>query len=182
MPHTVRVAVAVLLTAAVSGCSDGALSEGSERLDRPPELDTSRDAVVVVGAGTCSMRNEGFTEADGVFLLTERFVCEDVMSDHRVSGAHELVVVTEYVDENTGGVWTTESATLTNDEGAWRGSAWGVVDLSGVLPFAEGLWPFNYGEGLYFGEGAYEGLVYHWYIAGSNSESGLTGWIRSAAP
>lgn len=51
--------------------------------------------------------------------------------------------------------------------------------MSAVLPFAEGVIPFNYGEGHYLGEGAYEGLEYHWYISGSDSQSGLTGWIRS---
>ncbi len=181
MVHWIRTAIVLLLVAsAVSACGESAGPERSDWLDLPPDLSTSPDAVVVVGTGTCSMRNEGFEEADGVFLVTERFVCEDVMSDARVTGTHEFVAMTKYVDETTGGIWTTQEGTITTEEGTWRGPAWGVVDLSGVLPFAEGVIPFNYGEGLYVGEGTYEGLEYHWYVTGSNSQSGLTGWIRNA--
>lgn len=147
--------------------------------DRPPDLGTDTDAVVVVGAGTCQMRNEGFTEVEGFGVVTERFICEDVMSDPRVTGTQELVVITKYADDTIGGIWTAEEATLITEEGTWRGVAWGIVDFVGVLPFAEREVPFNYGEAHYIGEGPYEGLEYHWYLTGSNSESGVTGWIRS---
>lgn len=109
-----QAAIVVLLTASlVAGCGDGPISEESDWLDRPPDLGTPSDAVVVVGSGTCSMRNEGFAQVDGVFLVTERFICEDDMSDPRVTGAHEFVAVTKHIDETTGGIWTTEGATLT---------------------------------------------------------------------
>ena len=142
------------------------------------DLSVDANAIVVVGSGTCSMLRDGYTVADGVQFVTERFICEDVMSDPRVTGTNELVVETKITDDDTGGIWTAEEATLTTAEGSWRGTAWGIVDLSGVLPFAAGVIPFNYGEAHYIGEGPYAGLEYHWYIAGSNSEAAVTGWIR----
>ena len=68
---------------------------------------------------------------------------------------------------------------LTNDGGTWRGNSQGVVDLDGVLPFAKGVVPFNYGEGHYVGEDGYAGLEYHYYVTGSNEEAGAAGWIVS---
>ena len=170
---TARIAAAVTVVWLISGCSGG---DGVEH--QPPDLSASPDAVVVVGTGVCSMRNEGFYEEDGVYIVLERFICEDTMSDPRVTGTEELVVKTKYVDETTGGIWTAGEATLTTDDGIWRGTAWGIVDLAGVLPWAKGSFPFNYGEAHWIGEGPYEGLEYHWYITGSNSEAAITGWIR----
>ena len=117
---------------------------------------------------------------DGVNMIVELFVCEDTMSDPRVSGTEELLVETQLVDSTVGGTWTTREATLTNDGGTWSGTLQGIVDLEGVLPFAEGLVPYNYGEAHFVGEGAYEGLKYHYYISGSNGEAGVTGWITSS--
>ena len=85
-----------------------------------------------------------------------------------------------YPDDTTGAVWIAEGGTLTTDEGTWRGDSWGVVDLAGVSPWAEGVVPFNYGEGHYVGEGVYEGLEYHWYLNGSNALGSITGWIVSS--
>ena len=117
---------------------------------------------------------------DGVDVIVEHFVCEDDMSDPRVSGTEDLMSVSRVADWATGGTWIAQDATLTNDRGVWRGSVQGIFDLIGVLPFAEGVVPYNYGSGHYIGEGAYEGLEYHYFISGSNSEAGVTGWITSS--
>jgi hypothetical protein len=176
MRSGIRLTVVALGMCCVAGCG----SDAAVPVDSPPDLETSPEAVVVVGNSTCTMRNEGFTEDDGLGVVTERFICQDVMSDPRVTGTQELVAVTKYTDDTIGGVWTSDEATLTTDEGTWRGTGWGIVDLAGVLPFAEGEFPFNYGEAHFFGEGPYEGLEYHYYITGSNSSAGLTGWIRTS--
>jgi hypothetical protein len=88
------------------------------------------------------------------------------------------VVVTRVNTPGVGGVWTAEEATITNDEGVWRGTGEGIVDLVGVSPLAEGIRPFNYGEVRYEGEGAYEGLTMRLYIAGTNNEAAYAGWIE----
>lgn len=117
---------------------------------------------------------------DGVDVVVERSVCTPEMSDPRVSGTEDLLVETRIADPTVGGTWTTRQALLTNDQGTWTGTSQGLVDLVGVLPFAEGLVPYNYGEAHYVSEGAYEGLEYHYFISGSNEEAGVTGWITSS--
>ena len=182
MRFSVRMAIAIALVAGLTGCATDTGTDGPEWPDLPPDLSLSPDAVVVIGTGQCSMRNTGFEEIDGVFYVTEVFSCADTMSDPRVTGTQDFVSVTKYVDENTGGIWFAEEMTLTTDEGTWRGTGWGIVDLEGVLPWAEGLWPFNYGEAHYTGEGPYEGLEYHYFVAGSNNQAAVTGWINTVEP
>jgi hypothetical protein len=160
-----------VLAVATAGCSSDSTVDQSV----PPD-----DAIVVVGTGTCDMTPVSDDMADGVRVLVEHFVCEDDMSDPRVSGTEDMRIVSRIADGTTGGTWIAQDATLTNDQGVWRGSVQGVFDLVGVLPFAEGVVPYNYGTGRYIGEGAYEGLEYHYFISGSNSEAGLTGWITSS--
>ena len=159
------------MAAAFVGCSTDTQADPSI----PPD-----DAIVVVGSGVCEMTSVSDEVVDGVNMIVELFVCEDTMSDPRVSGTEELLVETRLVDSTVGGTWTTREATLTNDGGTWSGTLQGIVDLEGVLPFAEGLVPYNYGEAHFVGEGAYEGLEYHYYISGSNGEAGVTGWITSS--
>ncbi len=67
-----------------------------------------------------------------------------------------------------------------DDQGTWSGTSQGLVDLEGVLPFAEGLVPYDYGEAHHVGEGGYDGLEYHYFISGSNGDAGVTGWITSS--
>jgi hypothetical protein len=138
------------------------------------------DALVVAGTGRCEFQSlsESF-DSDGVRVIEERFTCETNLSDPRGSGTEEYpVVVTRVNTPGVGGVWTAEEATITNDEGVWRGTGEGIVDLVGVSPLAEGIRPFNYGEVRYEGEGAYEGLTMRLYIAGTNNEAAYAGWIE----
>ncbi len=160
----------LVLSLGAAGCSSDSTADPSV----PPD-----DATVVVGSSICRMVPVSDDTDDGVEVIVERFVCEDDMSDPRVSGTQDLMITSRVADRATGGTWTARDATLTNDQGVWRGSAQGIVDLVGVLPVAEGVVPFDYGEGHLVGEGAYEGLEYHYFMTGSNRESGMTGWIRS---
>ena len=158
----------LVLSLATAGCSNNPTADPSV----PPD-----DATVVVGSGICDMTSVSDDIVEGVDVIVEHFVCEHDMSDPRVSGTEDLMVVTRVADWDTGGTWTAQDTTLTNDQGVWRGSLQGIVDLVGVLPFAEGVVPYNYGEAHYIGEGAYEGLEYHYFVSGSNAKAGVTGWI-----
>ena len=177
--HTVGVkrgtAIRCMTTLAMAAGFVGCATDTQADPSIPPD-----DAIVVVGSGVCEMTPVSDEVVDGVNMIVELFVCEDTMSDPRVSGTEELLVETRLVDSTVGGTWTTREATLTNDGGTWSGTLQGIVDLQGVLPFAEGLVPYNYGEAHFVGEGAYEGLEYHYYISGSNGEAGVTGWITSS--
>ena len=161
----------LVLSLATAGCSSDSTVDQSV----PPD-----DAIVAVGTGTCDMTPVSDDMVDGVDVIVEHFVCQLDMSDPRVNGIEDLMVVSRLADSATGGTWTAVDATLTNDQGVWRGSSQGVFDLVGVSPFAEGLVPYNYGEAHYIGEGAFEGLEYHYFISGSNEQAGVTGWITSA--
>ncbi len=162
---------ALVLTVGMVGCSGDTQADPSV----PPD-----DAIVVVGTGLCEMTPVSDEMVDGVNVIVERFVCKPEMSDPRVSGTEDLLIETRLADPTVGGTWTARQATLTNDQGTWSGTSQGLVDLEGVLPFAEGLVPYNYGEAHYVGEGAYDGLEYHYFISGSNGEAGVTGWITSS--
>ena len=60
--------------------------------------------------------------------------------------------------------------------GSWSGKGVGVWD-AGASPLGTPGVPFNYGAMTYTGEGAYEGLVLHYYVAGTDEELALMGWI-----
>jgi hypothetical protein len=169
--RTITGLTVLVLSLVTAGCSDNSTVDPSV----PPD-----DAIVVVGSGTCGMTPISDDVVDGVRVIVEHFVCETESSDPRVSGTEDLMVVTRVADYATGGTWTVQDPTLTNDQGVWRGSSQGIVDLVGVLPFAEGLSPYNYGEAHYIGEGDYEGLEYHYFISGSNGKAGVAGWITSS--
>lgn len=169
MWRTARTALTITLTACLVGCA----ATVTDVAEAPPD-----DAAVVAGTGTCTLANLGDEVIDGVRVVKERFTCADEMSDPRVTGTETLVITTR-LGASLGGTWSAPEAVLTTDGGTWRGWAQGVVDLNGVLPFAEGVTPFNYGEAHYVGEGAYEGLEYHYYMSGSNERAGITGWIVS---
>jgi hypothetical protein len=77
------------------------------------------------------------------------------------------------------GPWTSESV-VTTDEGSWSGTSQGVYDLYGVSPLGTAGEVFRYGQSEYVGEGAYEGLVAHYYMAGNDDVASVTGWITSS--
>jgi hypothetical protein len=168
VPRSVAVGAAMVL--AVGAC--GGVSATTE-------ADPADDATTVVGTGTCSMAQVSQDAVDGVLVVVERFECQLDLSDPRVSGTETFTTTTRVADMRIGGPWTATGNVLTTDGATWRGWSRGVAELVGVLPWAEGVTPFNYGEGHYVGEGVYEGLVFHYHFTGSNGEAGVAGWIEA---
>ena len=97
-------------------------------------------------------------------------VCELDMSDPRVSGTerHDRF---RFVVGRAGAatVWVAEDAVITNSEGTWRGSAQ-AAENDASTPC---------GEAHYVGDGAYEGLEFHYYFFHANLDDSahLRGWI-----
>ena len=177
--RSVCLALAVITVVALSACSS---DDGSTLRTG----DTVPDgAVAVTGTSQCTIQPLSDTIGDdGTEVVEERFTCRTTMSDPRASGAEEYpLIVTRITDPSNpvAGLWHAEGATITNDDGVWRGNGFGVVDLVGVSPLAEGVWPFNYGEVHYTGEGAYDGLTLHFYISGTNYDFALAGWISDSS-
>jgi hypothetical protein len=145
---------------------------GSDTADQAPPS----DAVVVVGTATCTLDSMVEEIVDGISVIDEEFKCKLRLSDPRVSGTETLQVVSRVADWELGGAWTAEGRIVT-DGGEWQGGGQGVVDLVGVLPFAGGIVPSNFGGIVYEGVGAFEGLEFTYYFAGSNATEGIAGWI-----
>ena len=66
-----------------------------------------------------------------------------------------------------------EDAVITNDEGSWSGSAQ-AAENDDAIPS---------GEAHYVGEGAYEGLEFHYYFfhADLGDDAEIRGWITGGA-
>ena len=126
------------------------VDQASPKETEPP---IPNGAVAVTGTSACTVETLSYTVGeDGMEVVEERFSCDTVMSDPRATGAEEYpLIVTHYATGDVAGLWTADGATLTNDDGVWKGSGFGVVDLVGISPLAEGEWPFNYGESHYTG-------------------------------
>ena len=118
------------------------------------------DAVSVDGTAACRFSEgaEGFTVD-----------CELDMSDPRVSGSERHDRFRFFAEGPDGMVWVVERAVITNAEGTWRGSAQ-AAENDQAIPS---------GEAHYVGEGAYEGLEFHYYFfhADLDDKAELRGWI-----
>lgn len=148
-------------TTAVAAPTTTAAAE-SPTAETAPFHAVTDDAVVVWGTGVCQ-----FPEAEGWLV-----VCELDMSDPRVSGTETQEGFRFVVGRiGIGDVWVAEKAHITNAEGSWRGSAQGAENPAAVPA----------GEAHYVGEGAYEGLEFHYYFFhDAITEDGptqLRGWI-----
>jgi hypothetical protein len=163
MPRAITAAATLLLATTLTACGTPADDQAG-----PPN-----EAVAVVGTSECVITDRTFNGD----MITELFECTVEMSDPRVTGTETLTAVTQ--DGDKGGVWTVDDAVLTTGDGTWRGTGQGVVDYVGVLPTAQGMAPYNYGELHYRGEGRYEGLEFHYYLSASNSGGAYAGWIAS---
>jgi hypothetical protein len=129
------------------------------------------EIVAVTGTQTCSFVNTGKGNSDdGAKVINERFTCNVLASDPRVSGTEVLELET-LIYEHHSGLWTAEG-TISNDGGTWRGTGEGVLRKNVDSPY-------NYGEMVYTGEGEYTGLIYRYLVAGSNEELVIAGWIES---
>ena len=153
----------VMLLGLVGGLIVGSCGSGESNEALPeaaPFHAVPDDAVAVVGTATCDPFWTGG-------LLTVECVLD--MSDPRVSG-NEIHPDTHFFAAGLDGrVWMAEEAVITNEEGTWRGSSQGAEDLDGIPA----------GEAHYVGEGAYEGLVFHYYFfhADLDEKAELRGWI-----
>lgn len=152
----------------VVSCGGGESTEASTA-ETAPFHAIPADSVVVTGTATCEFSQEGVdpTGGDNNDLVT----CELDMSDVRVGGTEVHDRFRYYVEDETGWVWVAEDAVITNDEGTWRGSAQAADDVSPI------------GEAHYVGEGAYEGLEFHYYFASlrnAGDSAQVRGWISSS--
>lgn len=125
------------------------------------------DSVVVSGTAACDFSMDGVDPeggAEGGWLV----VCALDMSDPRVSGTETHDRLRFFTGGEGGLVWVAEEAVITNPGGTWRGSAQ-AADIGG-LPS---------GEAHYSGEGAYDGLEFHYYFCGPDEADGplVRGWI-----
>ena len=124
------------------------------------------DSLVVTGTATCVFSQEGTdpTGGDNNDLAT----CELDMSDPRVSGTETHDRIRYFEDEGGSWVWVVEEAIITNGEGTWRGTAQAVDDGTPI------------GEARYVGEGAFDGLVFHYYFSAPGIDvAEVHGWISS---
>lgn len=146
------------LLAAVAAC-------GSQPEVKAPLHAVPADSVFVSGTARCTFTPEG----EG--YLVE---CTLDMSDPRVSGSERQAGFRAVLESEQppGTVWVTDTASLTNSEGSWHGSAQATeLSDSGTLL-----------EAHYVGEGAYQGLEFHYYLAdvsasGDSAPIVMHGWI-----
>jgi hypothetical protein len=165
-------AAASLLLGACSGDSDD--SEADRVGEVPIEMASfpavPADAVFVVATVDCFDTDmEVEVDEDVEDAISWLWMCEIDASDPRVSGIERHAGFRSLAQSRDGLVWLVEDATITNDEGTWRGAALGA-DSGGPVQ----------GEAHYVGEGAYEGLEYHYYLADLDGRDTQTrGWISS---
>ncbi len=127
------------------------------------------DAVVVSGTAACDLSGEGVSaEGETGSLLV---VCELDMSDTRVSGTERHDRFRVHSTPH-GSAWLVEEAVITNAKGSWRGSAQ-AAENNAAIPS---------GEAHYIGEGAYEGLEFHYYFFHPelDDKAELRGWISAS--
>lgn len=160
------VLLAVVVSVVVASCGGGESTE-TATAETSPLHGIPADSVVVTGTATCVFSQEGVdpTGGDNTDLVT----CELDMSDPRVSGTETHDRFRYYVEaEDVGWVWVVEEAIITNSEGTWRGTAQAVDDVTPI------------GEARYVGEGAYDGLVFHYYFSAPTMDiAEVHGWISS---
>jgi hypothetical protein len=118
------------------------------------------DSVAISGTAACTFGGG----AEGL-----KVECELDMSDPRVSGAEIHDGFSFFAEGSGGRVWVAEEASITNADGTWSGSAQAAEDYEATPS----------GEAHYAGEGAYEGLEFHYYFfhADLSDEAQLRGWI-----
>ena len=129
----------------------------------------------VSGTATCDATGSGTVDPQGE--LDALTTCQLSLSDPRVRGTETQDHVRILAgDVGAGDVRVAEDARITTSEGTWRGRVQAATDDAAV--------PAAIGEAHYIGEGAYEGLEFHYYFADLDSaEDGpvaVHGWISPA--
>ncbi len=152
----------------------------------PPATPSTSTAVVtsptaVAGTSSCTYGADSERIVDGAVQLTVQMHCPLQMSDPRVTGSEDFTLVIRQLDAAVAATWTATDMVLTTAGGTWRGEGSGVVDYQGNLPMAPGLSELQIGGFDLVGEGNYEGLEFHFYIAGAgvgaNPGYDTVGWI-----
>jgi hypothetical protein len=142
-----------------------AASCGESNSNAAPFHAVPDDAQPVWGSASCSSQ---------VFPLPigSRLTCELDLSDPRVSGTETIEQYLAVADGPGGREWTFNRDVITNVKGTWRGSAQGSDDLPGI----------PVGEAHFVGEGAYQGLEFHYYVTEPAllERALLRGWISGS--
>jgi hypothetical protein len=158
MMHRVGVVVAVGALALVASC--GGTDSNAAPFHAVPDK-----SQVVWGSVSCrDMDSE-----------TWSYSCELDMSDPRVNGTEMIGGYINAGFYGAGRQWIFEHDIITNAEGTWRGSAQGSDNRPGT----------PVGEAHFVGEGAYQGLEFHYYFTtklGTLEEALLRGWISESTP
>ena len=159
---TALVVVALLGACGSDDSSDSATTTSDSDTKTAPFHAVPDDAQVVWGTVQC--RASG-----GVVGVLK---CELDMSDPRVSGT-ETIEEYQIVAATDPAVWIFDHV-ITNADGTWRGSSQGADDPAGNPT----------GEAHFVGEGAYEGLEFHYYFTEPVLLEGgfLRGWISESTP
>jgi hypothetical protein len=143
MIRTLMPLATVALVASLAACA------ASQPSAPAPLHAVPADSVFVSGTADCTFTPEG----EG--YLAE---CTLDMSDPRVSGSERQAGWRRVVigsEQSPGTVWVADTLSITNAEGSWHGSAQSTdLSDSGTLL-----------EAHYVGEGAYQGLEFHYYLA-----------------
>jgi len=158
---TALVVVALLGACGSDESSDSAATTSESDTKTAPFHAVPDDAQVVWGTVQCS---------GGVVGVLK---CELDMSDPRVSGT-ETIKGFQIVAATDTALWIFGSDVITNADGTWRGSTQGADDPAGNPT----------GESHLVGEGAYEGLEFHYYFTEPVLLEGgfLRGWISESTP
>lgn len=179
------VAATAVVTVLLAGCGGatpagpGSSSQGAGASSSPtvaPTPAATPRVTPIRGFSSCMITS--YDEAtpgpsQSTETVTEHFRCTYRASDPRIEGLAEADFTTTFEPAGSTTARWEGIVTITNDDGAWTGPA------KGALVFWPGRGgPYNYGEGVYEGSGAYEGLVYHELIAGSDSGIDVSGWIE----
>jgi hypothetical protein len=164
MNRAINVAAAAVVLVVVAACGDSGAAAAPTPFHGIPD-----EFVTVSGGADCTLSGMAGTnpktEGPG-FKVT----CAVDMDDPRVSGTEvaDRIRITER--DGTGYVWVAEEATITNDEGTWRG----------IIQTADNGSQRN-GEGHFVGEGAYAGLEHHCYWSVNAADEHIrTGWVYSS--
>lgn len=166
MRNVAFVTTCLLLLVACSPA--GTSTPASSSTGAAPFHSIPSSSVVVWGTATCELSDGGVDPVGGGAGWLA--VCNFDMSDPRVSGT-ETEDRFRFLIGQAGfpTLWVSEEAAITNADGAWRGTVQ-AAENSGSAPI---------GEAHYIGEGAYQGLEFHYFFAAvvDGGPVQLNGWI-----
>jgi hypothetical protein len=130
------------------------------------------DSRRVHGTATCDATGSGTVDPQGE--LDSLVTCQLKLSHPDVRGTETQDRIRILAgDVGAGDVRAADDARITTSEGTWRGRVQAAADDASV--------PAAIGEAHYIGEGAYEGLEFHYYFADLDSADDgairVHGWI-----